>query len=174
MKVIQGDLIALAKQGAFDVIVHGCNCYNTMGGGIARTIRDTWPEVYQADCATRKGDYKKLGTFTLAEVPNDIGGRIFVVNAYTQFRYWKDKHDDPNEPLVDYGALRQAFRSIKARAFASHISLPGLPVLKSKKGVKFGIPKIGAGLALGDWDTIRDIIDAEMAGEDVTLVEWVG
>ena len=170
MKVIKGDLIALARQGQFDVIIHGANCYNTMGGGIARTIRDTWPEAYQADCATRKGDYKKLGTFTLAEVPNDVGGKLFVINAYTQFRYWKDKHDDPNEPLVDYDALRKVFQAIKSHTFSSKPAPNGFPIRKTK--VRFGIPKIGAGLALGDWDTIQKIIDQEMDGEDVTLVEW--
>ena len=32
---IEGDLIALAKQGKFDVITHGCNCMSNMGAGIA-------------------------------------------------------------------------------------------------------------------------------------------
>lgn len=32
---IEGDLIALAKQGLFDVIAHGCNCFCTMRAGIA-------------------------------------------------------------------------------------------------------------------------------------------
>jgi O-acetyl-ADP-ribose deacetylase (regulator of RNase III) len=31
MKVIKGDLIQLAKDGKFDLIVHGCNCFCTMG-----------------------------------------------------------------------------------------------------------------------------------------------
>ena len=33
MRTIEGDLIGLAKAGHFDVIVHGCNCHNTMGRG---------------------------------------------------------------------------------------------------------------------------------------------
>jgi hypothetical protein len=41
-------------------------------------------------------------------------------------------------------------------------------------GKKFGIPRIGAGLAGGDWNIISKIIDEEMDGEDVTLVEFYG
>lgn len=33
MKYIIGDLLKLADDGQFDVIVHGCNCFNTMGAG---------------------------------------------------------------------------------------------------------------------------------------------
>ena len=39
------------------------------------------------------------------------------------------------------------------------------------KGKKIGYPKIGAGLAGGDWDLISHIIHEELAGEDHTLVK---
>lgn len=35
MKTIKGDLIQLALANEFDVIIHGCNCFCTMGKGIA-------------------------------------------------------------------------------------------------------------------------------------------
>jgi len=56
MKTIKGDLIALALSGKFDVIVHGSNCFCTMGAGIAKTIKETFPAAYRADLATKKGD----------------------------------------------------------------------------------------------------------------------
>ena len=40
MKIIQGDLLQLAKQGDFDVIIQGCNCFCTMGAGIAKSIKN--------------------------------------------------------------------------------------------------------------------------------------
>ena len=39
MKTIKGDLIKLAQDGEFDVIVHGCNCMCTMSAGIAKQIK---------------------------------------------------------------------------------------------------------------------------------------
>ena len=83
---MQGDLIALAKVGEFDVIVHGCNCFCTMGAGIAKGIRAAFPAAYDADLATTPGDRSKLGTCTFAQVESS-GSPLVVVNAYTQFDY---------------------------------------------------------------------------------------
>jgi O-acetyl-ADP-ribose deacetylase (regulator of RNase III) len=47
MKVTEGDLIKKAKEGEFDLIVHGCNCFCTMGGGIAKGIKREFPEAYR-------------------------------------------------------------------------------------------------------------------------------
>jgi len=62
MKEITGDLLALALQGQFDVIVHGCNCFCTMGAGIAKTIKKQFPEAYVADQNTQPADHTKLGS----------------------------------------------------------------------------------------------------------------
>jgi O-acetyl-ADP-ribose deacetylase (regulator of RNase III) len=40
MKFVKGDIIDIAKRGKFDVIIHGCNCFNTMGACIAKTIKN--------------------------------------------------------------------------------------------------------------------------------------
>ena len=39
LKHTKGNLLDLAEAGEFDIVVQGCNCFNTMGGGIAREIR---------------------------------------------------------------------------------------------------------------------------------------
>jgi len=63
MIVLKGDLIQIALAGRFDVIIHGCNCFCTMGAGIAKLIRDNFPEAYQADLETVVGNKEKLGTY---------------------------------------------------------------------------------------------------------------
>lgn len=45
MNIVHGDLIQLALAGQFDVIIHGCNCFCTMGAGIAKAIRQEFPEA---------------------------------------------------------------------------------------------------------------------------------
>lgn len=146
MKTIRGDLIALAKAGKFDVIVHGCNCFLVMGGGIARQIAKNFPEAYAADCETLKGDISKLGTITFHKYP-----KLTVVNAYTQYDFVQT-----GQPNVNYDAIKQAFKEIKVQF----------------SGKKIGIPKIGAGLAGGDWNRIEKIIEQEMHGEDISVVEY--
>jgi hypothetical protein len=44
MKTVYGDLVKLAIAGNFDVIVHGCNCYHTMGAGIAKQIKKNYQQ----------------------------------------------------------------------------------------------------------------------------------
>ncbi len=151
MKTIEGDLIKLAREGAFDVIVHGCNCFCTMGAGIAKQIRKYFPEAHQADLNTPMGEHQKLGSFSSAVVKRG-GKQIVVVNAYTQFTY-----TGPGR-LADYEAIQNVFMKIK-------LAYPGM---------KMAYPKIGAGLARGDWNKIAGIIDRALGNEDHTLVVLPG
>ena len=64
MKVVRGDLVMLALDGRFEVIIHGCNCQCAMGAGIAKTIKQAFPEAYDADKATAKGSRRKLGSMS--------------------------------------------------------------------------------------------------------------
>ena len=82
MKIVKGDLIQLAKDGQFDVVVHGCNCMCQMGAGIAKGIKAAFPAAYTADCETEKGDRGKLGTCSTAEC-SVSDGSVTIVNAYT-------------------------------------------------------------------------------------------
>lgn len=149
MRVIHGDFIELALRGEFDVIVHGCNCHCAMYSGVAKSIRAAFPEAHEADEKTQCGDRTKLGTYTAAVVERD-GVRLTVVNAYTQF------HRRGESVLADYNAIRTVMNLIK-RDFT---------------GARIGYPRIGAGLAGGDWGVISCIIDDELGGEDHTLVEY--
>lgn len=145
MKELRGNLITLAQRGDFDVIIHGCNCFNTMGAGVAKQIRHQYPIAYAVDSQTESGDLNKLGNYTSVKV-----GHLTIVNAYTQYGY------HPSVMTVDYNALRSVFKQIK-RDFA---------------GQRIGFPKIGAGLAGGNWDHIATIIDEELNGEDYTVVVY--
>jgi len=82
MKTIKGDLIKLALDGEFNVILHGCNCFNTMGKGLALNIKKTFPEAFKSDQNTIKGDRNKLGTYSCASSRG-----IIIVNCYTQYYY---------------------------------------------------------------------------------------
>lgn len=119
------------------VIVHGCNCFNTMGSGLARQIREQYPKAYIVDQKTLRGDKSKLGTFTYAICGDKLADPIFVVNAYTQYRYGRDK------VYVDYDALEKVFTKI-CDLFPHEV---------------IALPKIGCGLAGGDWDEVSEILE---------------
>ncbi|WP_210463130.1 macro domain-containing protein [Rufibacter roseolus] len=149
MKTIKGDLVKKALNNEFDLIIHGCNCQCVMGAGIAKTIKEKFPEAYKADLGTKKGDKSKLGTISSAELSVN-GKTLIVVNAYTQFD-WKG-----TGVKADYDAVRSAFSHIKGKF----------------SGLKIAYPAIGAGLAGGDWKIISAIIEEELEGEDHTFVEF--
>ena len=48
------------------------------------------------------------------------------------------------------------------------------PLEEAFSGRRIGYPKIGAGLAGGDWEILSKIIDEELAGENHMLVEFAG
>jgi len=62
IKYVKGNLIRDAH--LYDYIIHGCNCVNTMGAGIAYQVARFFPEAMQADMKTKRGDISKLGTYS--------------------------------------------------------------------------------------------------------------
>src|SRR3954462_12210839 len=87
-----------------DIIIHQCNCQNTMGKGIAKEIKKRYPRAAAVDRMTQKGDYKKLGQFTFADA--DENQKQMVINLYGQFRYGRDKR------YTDYKAVRRGLENI--------------------------------------------------------------
>jgi O-acetyl-ADP-ribose deacetylase (regulator of RNase III) len=158
MRIARGDLVELAATNNFNVIIHGCNCFNTMGAGIAAQIAKRFPEAARVDQMTVKGDPNKLGSYSIAAVRGDYDDALLIVNAYTQYAFGR------GYPLVDYDAIQKVFSTV----------VYNLACLSDN--MRIGIPKIGAGLAGGDWKRINTIIETELDGfanpNLITLVEY--
>lgn len=151
MKYISGDLIKLAKEGKFDIIVHGCNCFNTMESGIAKQIKENYPVAWEIDQETEYAGRHKLGKFTLAMYDP------IVINAYTQYDYGRDGKD-----RFEYQAFEMILENLRLRWPNYH----------------YGFPYIGCGLAGGDEAKIVDMLKdfdrkIRFYGGSVTLVKYV-
>lgn len=165
-KEVHGDLISLAMQAWFDVIAHGCNCHSKMGAGLApqmaaafgcdRFEMETWGSTIDK---LGNIDYQTFvlgqnSTWSLLDADNKLNEpELTVVNAYTQFNYGRNHADGDLRP-IDYEALTLCMRKIN----------------KKFAGRRVGLPQIGAGLAGGDWNRIKDIIQKELRDCDVTVV----
>ena len=145
MKLVKGDLIKLALAGEFELIAHGCNCFCAMGKGIALGIKTQFPNAYESDLQTAKGDRAKLGTCSFA-----VHDSLIIVNCYTQYD-WRG-----SGLIVDYDAIRSCMRWIN----------------ENYSDRRIGLPFIGAGLAGGDWAIIKPIIAEELIDTDLTIVEY--
>jgi len=162
MKEIEGNLIILAEEGNFDMIAHGCNCFCKMGRGIAPQIKEAFPPAWEADRATVEGDFNKLGGYSQGVwFPENMAFQLIIFNIYSQYGY-----DTKIKPL-DYEALTLGLRKINHRWGNMLSGFCGGGELK-----KIGLPKIGAGLAGGDWNRIKKIIETELSDMDVTIVHY--
>ena len=138
---VQCNVVSAFIHNDFDAIVQGCNCFHLMGAGVAKEIAERLPAAVEADKKTEFGDWSKLGTYSEAKTVHGS-----VINAYTQYRPGKCP------PHQLYANIREVMKQIN----------------KDFAGKTIGMPKIGAGIAGGDWTTIAEIIQQETP--DVKIV----
>jgi len=156
LKHVKGNLLDLAEAGHFDVVVQGCNCFNAMGGGIAREIRERYPHVAKVDSNTVRGAYNKLGNWTNELVILKNGTVCFdVINAYTQYNM------STGQDVFEYAAFELILQKL----------------LYTYGDKRIGFPFIGMGLARGDKQRIIGLLEwfadeIEKRGGSATLVEF--
>lgn len=138
----KGNLFNFAKSG---VIAHGCNCRGGFGAGFAKYLAEQYPDArgmyfwkYNNE-GWKLGECQAVGTSTYDE----HGNNLWIVNCATQDRYWKEYE---GERLVDYDALIEVFDKLNR--------------LYKTLGTVIHMPKIGAGLAGGDWNKIKKLMES--------------
>lgn len=133
------------------IIVHGCNAQGVMGSGVAKDMKETYPEAFLAYRKAYEEKGLRVGDIIWVKVKNDP--LLMVANAITQEFYGRDT----NRVYVSYPAIEEAFNAI------------GVAARKYSLDVHY--PKIGAGLANGDWSIIEAIIQKSLHGVNHSL--WV-
>jgi len=136
-----------------DAYIHSCNCFHTMGGGIAARVKANYPEAYAADCKTNYGDINKLGTFSSAQGKKD--GR-WIYNMYSQFSFgYGIRH-------TNYEAFYNGLCSIKSNAFALGLATIAIP------------RNIGCTLGGGDYRICEPMIEVVFvdSGLDVYICNY--
>lgn len=146
-KVVTGNLLNETR----GILVHGVNCKGAMGAGIALEVRNRYPQAHQSYvqlCEWHNYDPGKLlGLVDFVRI-ND---QLVIANAFTQTSFGAN-----GIRYVNYDAVDVCFSRIRREAIRV-----GLPV-------KY--PRIGAGLAGGNWDIISAIIQANLPNSiDQTL-----
>lgn len=118
-----------------EAIGHGCNCRQVMGAGVAKAIKQKFPELYKADLSFTYKPELRLGRASKAHLSNGKVG----YNLYTQLNYGSGLQ-------ISYDAIRESLKYV----FEDMVQL-GLSSL--------ALPRIGAGLGGGDWNKILSIIE---------------
>ena len=160
----------MAEDGQFDIIVHGCNCQNTMGSGIAKEIRTRYPDTFNEDWRWDQRVYNnpldtderiwKLGNYTFSDVNTYSSTKppFTIVNAYTQVHYLPRGVDH-----FEYESFELILRKLAVIS----------------PDARYGFPYIGMGLAGGN--AIKIMTSLELfamritaTGGSATLVEFAG
>ncbi|WP_312117643.1 macro domain-containing protein [Brevibacillus reuszeri] len=144
--IINGDLLTASE----DIIGHQVNCKGVMGSGVAKLIKEKYPEaftVYKEICNETVDKQELLGICQLIECAE---GKT-VANLFGQLKYGRGK-----EQYTDYAALEKALNELKNRATKTNSSI-ALPF------------NIGCGLANGSWDVVSKMIEEIYSDYDVTL-----
>lgn len=151
-RYIKGDI----TETELKFIAHGVNCQGVMGSGVAKSLFTLWPKVrdsYLDFYENQKGQYRNFKTSNLLGhvQPVKVTEDKVVFNCFTQDNFGKD-----GIKYVDYNAIVDCFRELMSTRFA--IDTP------------VAIPRIGCGLAGGNWEFMQMLIN------DVTqnrLEVWV-
>lgn len=136
-----GNLLEADEQ----IIVHQVNCQGVMGAGLAKAIRNKWPQVYDKyrRVCTEHAPDELLGKV----LPVTVGDKI-ILNVFGQLNYGKGLQ-------TSYEALEIALRKIECKYMFQKIAFP---------------LNIGCGLAGGDWHTVSSMIDKIFGSNAVVYI----
>ena len=137
------------------IIVHVCNNVGGWGAGFVLALSARWEEPERSYAAWYHGETTdmpfELGQVQFVKVEDDI----WVANMIGQHGVSPER----GVPPVRYEAIREGLRRVAARA--------------KELGASVHMPRIGSGLAGGNWEEISKIVEEELAsrGVEVTVYE---
>ncbi|MDE6149843.1 MAG: macro domain-containing protein, partial [Ruminococcus sp.] len=121
IRIVNGDIF----QSGADVIIHQVNCQGVMGSGVAKQIREKYPNVFQKYhelCSRYKAEHNEkelLGTAQIVKVGSD--GTKYVANLFAQENFGYD-----GKCYTDYEALRRCLTYVSRQFRHSTIAIPYL------------------------------------------------
>lgn len=188
IKYIKGDATNPQLEPGLNVIVHCCNDLNGFGKGFAFAVKEKWHFVKDAYHAAMTGQRsvkfkgmpshsiemeseKNKQTLSLGDIQivPVIENELIICNLIGQQGYarhhYKDEKKNVGENFkkikyVKYDAIQAGLEKIKNFA------------LEKNENVTFHMPKMGSGLAGGDWSIIEAIVKSELQGLKVIVYEF--
>lgn len=148
VKEIKGDLLSTDVK----IRCHQVNCKGVMGSGIAKQVKDKYPEAYEQYKVLCDQFGSSLLGHTQFVACHD--GTV-IANLFAQ-----DGYGGP-EPQTNLSAMDECLSQVATFAF--------------RTGASVGFPKLlGCGLGGGNWDDVGKLIASyfDFKGSGCTIVEW--
>lgn len=135
--------------GGHRLIIHICNTEGAWGAGFVLAVSKRWPKPEQEYRRWYKTQQDfKLGNIQEVRVQSDTS----VINMIAQEGVGPD--EDGNPP-IRYEALRECLQKVADIAKENGSSVHG--------------PRLGAGLALGNWSKIEKLINEELIEKSINV-----
>lgn len=130
------------------IIAHGCNCLGAYGAGIAKLMADKFPQSKFEYVNKFKTSGWKLGEVQFVKSNNKI-----IANCATQHNYGGGAKY--GKVYVDYAAIQTVMEKLYKYSTEHNLTI--------------AIPKIGAGLAGGNWTKIESIINNVFKDKEIVV-----
>lgn len=139
--------------GGVKIVAHVCNDVGAWGRGFVLAVSRRWPEPeadYRRWYEGRVGGDFRLGSVRIVPVGMDI----LVANMICQ----RGLRAAGGAPPIRYDALRESLKTLSMKAVSM--------------GATVHMPRIGCGLAGGDWEQVEVIISDEIAKRGVAVTVY--
>lgn len=133
------------------IIIHGCNMRGVMGSGVAKALRDKYPQIYDAYKVCLKD--KKLGDHITAICgsPPKLIGNLLTQNEYGYDRYRYAELDAIRDALISF-VEDYLYRSPITPSHYEYLTENNLKV-------SIASPKIGCGRGGLSWSEVSKIYE---------------
>lgn len=137
-----------------DVICHQVNCQGVMGSGVAKQVREKFPDVYEEYKTTCNEcePYQLLGSSQFVKVNNIF----YIANLFAQEEYGYD-----GKCYTNYDSLKNCLYAVRDYTTHSVIAIPYL---------------MGCHRGGGDWNIVYKMIEEVFGDSDceVLICEYNG
>lgn len=138
-----------------DVILHQVNCQGVMGSGVAKQVKELYPQVfssYKNVCDNTKEKKTMLGTVQCIRIET---GK-YIANLFAQENYGYD-----GKCYTDYAALKRCLKAVAEYPLFDDqvIAIPYL---------------MGCHRGGGDWNKVYKMIEEVLGDYDVLICEYNG
>jgi O-acetyl-ADP-ribose deacetylase (regulator of RNase III) len=155
---LKGDATQPTVKGV-KIIAHICNDIGAWGAGFVLALSKRWLQPELSYRRIRQAD-RKLGIVQLVNVGADADGKVmYVANMIAQHGVRPEIEDNVPVPPIRYYALATCLQKLRDDAIQYEATIH--------------MPRIGCGLAGGDWTTVEKIINDSLPDIDVYVYDLV-
>lgn len=170
---VVGDIFKMTD---VQVIGHQANCQNTFGSGIAKTIKELYPEAYEADTSAYKLGTNKLGNFSVGDVKFDTRLNRHGTSLCRVYNlYGQNLGTDYTKRLnrkTDYEALYSALEGMSSSLLQTAMDKMMFDFCREPT---IAFPwKMGSDRGGGSWDIVERLIEVAFDGYigDILIVHY--